>query len=75
MKCVIFGFEFKIGLRPTTETRIRYFSFLNHIRCRLFHDSTWTPNTRGANETYRWYCCRNCKTVWSQKMTGYGDKV
>lgn len=84
MKWVIFGFEFMIGLRPTTETRIRYIQWLtkmHHIRCRIFHDSTWIPKKFGGeiqadtNAVYRWYCCRDCETTWVAPMTGFGDKV
>jgi hypothetical protein len=81
MKIVMFGFEFVIGLRPTTETRISYINWLtkmHHIRCRMFHDSTWVPHIfediLNAHGTYRWYVCRNCKTTWVATMTGYGDK-
>jgi hypothetical protein len=80
MKLVMCGFEFTICFGPTTETRIRYFDLvrkIGHIRCRMFHDSTWVPTNEHVQPpgVYRWFCCRDCKTTWVSPITGHGDKV
>lgn len=52
MKIVMFGFEFVIRLKSTTETRISYVKWLtkmHQMHCRIFHDSTWVPKKFDAS--------------------------
>lgn len=83
MEAEILGFKVYCGISPTSKLKIRYVNILRrlgYLRCRLFHDARWIPETfkdkpwfSGPKDTtYRWYYCKQCRMTWLQPMMGQG---